>query len=358
MILHILMADYCGMCNENGKEIGHSSKVLNEYAMLLNGKGIIDAALSPCIEKNVVREDFELIISLPYNINLCSDNSIYKRIKDKIKIFINIYHVTHKKNYNIIWFYKTDFFLSLYLWLFDHGRKKTKYIGLVYQESFITPFSPIVNWIFKRGIKKLDGLIYTQKNNNLFHKNKMYMPDYYYIPEIYDSYKKMKKIDKVVCVGTMNYYKELMQLVKCFNHSNYKLEICGYFTDKSMFTSLKAIAKSNVEIVDKILTQNEYYTKIATAKYSILPYNMQQYKERTSGVLYETIFLNSIPIAPKTLLMYNQIGGVAYDSWGDLEEQITSEEGLPPNYFVEYNTESISTIQKNLFELMRRTING
>lgn len=356
--LRILMVDHNGMCNEQGIEIGHSSKVLHEYTQLIKEFGQIDAALPACIEKNANRTDFGEMIQLPYNIILGNHNGIIKRILDKIKMFININKAVHQKGYDVIWFYKVDFFLTLYLWLFDHGRKKKKYIGLICQQGFECPFKNIVNWIYRQGLKKFNGMIYTQKEDHIDHKNKMYMPDYYYIPEVYDKYRMMKKQEKVVCVGTMNYYKEILELVKCFSKTDYTLDICGHFMDQEMLHNVLETVGENIRIQNKILSEDEYYTLIGSAKYTILPYNMQQYKERTSGVLYETVFLNSIPIAPKALLAYNLISGVAYDSWEDLKKQITAKEVLPPNFSVENKMESISTIQKNLFELMRRTMNG
>ncbi len=322
--MHILMVDYNGTCNEDGEALGHSPKVLHEYAGLLNGFAAVDALLSPCVAHKTVKEDFGNIYELPYNLIQGRDNSIVKRIVDKYYLFYNLSKVFKQKDYDIIFFYKMDFFLAVYLFLlgFLKKNKKTKYVGLIYQQKFEVPFAPLVNYIYRKGIQKLDGLIHTLELNVLAHRNSMYMPDYYYVPEVYDRYKILEKQEKVVCVGTMNYYKELDKLVECFNQGTYPLEICGYFMEKEMLIRLQEKASENIQIHDRVLSQEEYYTLIGEAKYSILPYNMQQYKERTSGVLYETVFLDSIPIAPKGLLEYNHISGIAYNSWEDIEKWI------------------------------------
>ena len=322
--MHILMVDYNGTCNEEGEALGHSPKVLHEYAGLLNGFAVVDALLSPCVAEKVVKEDFKNVYKLRYNLIQGRNNSIVKRIIDKYYLFYNLSKVFRQRDYDIILFYKMDFFLAVYLFLFGLWKKNrsTKYIGLIYQQKFEVPFASLVNYIYQKGIQRLDGLIHTLELNELNHKNKMYMPDYYYVPETYDKYKKIEKQEKVVCVGTMNYYKELDKLVECFNMGTYPLEICGYFMDKEMLIRLQKKANKNIQIHDCVLSQEEYYTLIGEAKYSILPYNMQQYKERTSGVLYETVFLGSIPIAPKGLLEYNHVSGIAYDSWEELQEWI------------------------------------
>lgn len=353
--MHVLMVDYNGTCNEEGEELGHSSKVLHEYAELINTFATVNALLSPCIARKALKEDFHTISELPHNIVQGQNNSIIKRIIDKWFLFYNLSKVFAHKDNDIVFFYKTDFFFTLYflIWKTFHRKTKVKYVGLIYQQKFEVPLAPLVNYIYRKGIGHLDGLIHTVELNEFEHKNKMYMPDYYYVPALYDKYRDMQKQEKVVCVGTMNYYKELDKLVDCFNHSAYPLEICGHFMDKEMFARLKKKANENICITDSILSLEEYYTLIGSAKYSILPYNMQQYKERTSGVLYETIFLHSIPIAPKGLLEYNHIQGIAYDSWEDVKNWLADCEKSEINLFGDTNKKVIYTFEEIRGKLQR-----
>ena len=316
------MVDHNGMCNEEGNEIGHSSKVLVEYSELVVSIERIDVAASDCIVKKIDSNRFKRIYTLPYNIVLSNNHGIWKRLIDKIKLFINIHTVFKISDYDIIWFYKVDFFLTLYMFFTRWQKRKSKIIGLVYQLEFDTPFSKMINWLYKTGLTAFDGIIYTQKKSKPKIENILYMPDYYYIPQLYDRFQSLHKEEKVVCVGTMNYYKELEQLVVCFNQLNYPLNICGYFADKEILQRIRQTAKPNITIRDAILEKDEYYSLIGTAKYTILPYNMRQYKGRTSGVLYEAVFLKSIPIAPTELLVCNEIEGISYDSWEQLLHKI------------------------------------
>lgn len=75
---------------------------------------------------------------------------------------------------------------------------------------------------------------------------------------------------------------------------------------------------------------------------------MDCYKGATSGVLLESIFLKSIPVAPQKLLDYNGINGIGY---GDLEEintntfvkQLTNENNLD-KYMFDYNQKKLHSI--------------
>ena len=59
---------------------------------------------------------------------------------------------------------------------------------------------------------------------------------------------------------------------------------------------------------------------LAGAKYTVLPYDMRQYKSRTSGVLIESLFVNTTAIAPEQLLRENQIDGIGYQNIEELND--------------------------------------
>ena len=174
-----------------------------------------------------------------------------------------------------------------------------------------------LNLIFKRGLSKFDAVIYTQKNMKIPHPKVFYMPDYYYDAK-YEPYRKMPKDDKVVCLGTMNPYKELEKLVDVFNANGMKLEIAGRFLDQQRYLDLQNRAKDNVIVENVVLSEDDYYKKLAGAKYSILPYDMKVYEGRTSGVLLESIFVGTIPIAPKRLLEENEVRGIGYETLDEI----------------------------------------
>lgn len=348
----VLLIDYYGTCDIMGNPIGHSPKVLKEYAELLKGQYEVAAAVSPCLVKEA-NQELECVIPLKFN--LCAETcySLWERIKDKFKLIYNIHMVMKIENYDILWFYRTDFFLFLYFFC-KITNSKTKIIGQVYQAEYSKGIiSYFLNFIIKNGAKKFNGLIYTQKGMKKFHKNMLFIPDYYYDENKYGMYKIIKKKEKVICLGTMNPYKKLEELVKVFNKNGVTLEIRGYFYDKKRFNELNRIRKNNIFIEDAILTESDYYKLLGESKYSILPYDMNEYRARTSGILQECAFLNVIPIAPQELLDQNEIKGLGYESIYDLIDFNTFKLNVSLK-----NTEVIkeydkNRIKKNLIDFMK-----
>lgn len=315
----ILLADYYGTCDKAGNPIGHSQKVLQEYRELLKEHFSVSAAISPCL-MNGLEGEFEEVVPLKYNISADGAKTLWERITDKLKLFYNIGQVLKVKEYDIVWFYRTDFFLFFYFSL-KKKQKQIKTIGQVYQEEFVTGrISKLLTYFYKKGSLKFDGLIYTQKGMAGFHGNTLYIPDYYYDEEKYGKYKTTAKREVAVCIGTMNPYKKLEELVEAFNENGIPLEIKGYFYEKERYKKLLEMKKDNITIEDIVLSKEEYYGLLAEAKYSILPYDMDQYGCRTSGVLQESLFLNAIPIAPEKLLSENGIYGIGYEQIEELKE--------------------------------------
>lgn len=316
----IFMIDYYGMCDQNGQAVGHSPKVLKEYANLIKDNFQVGVAASPCLLKEI-GENFHDKYKLKYDISTVNEQSITKRITDKLKLFYNINTALKIDGYNIYWFYKTDFFLFLFIWLRGPDKRGKKFIAQIYQESFGNGIMrKILNRIYHKGMLKFDGIIYSQKGMTSVHPNALYIPDYYYDSSRYKKYESTEKEEKVVCLGTMNPYKKLDELVNIFNRNGYPLEIRGYFFDKDFYQSLCSRKRNNIVIEDRILSEDEYYEALAAAKYTILPYDMEQYQSRTSGVLIESMFLNTIAIAPMQLLRENQIEGIGYEKIDELSD--------------------------------------
>lgn len=315
----IVFIDYCGSCDGEGKAIGHSPKVLMEYADLLKDHYKLEAILPLCVHESVKEGTFDRITNLPYQIVEEGNRGLLKRLVDKYKLFRNIGVANRYSEQKICWYYRTDFFLFLYY--FFHRKPKGKtLICLLYQQKFAKGLlGKALNLIFKRGLSKFDAVIYTQKNMKIPHPKVFYMPDYYYDAK-YEPYRKMPKDDKVVCLGTMNPYKELEKLVDVFNANGMKLEIAGRFLDQQRYLDLQNRAKDNVIVENVVLSEDDYYKKLAGAKYSILSYDMKVYEGRTSGVLLESIFVGTIPIAPKRLLEENEVRGIGYDTLQELLE--------------------------------------
>lgn len=338
----LLLVDYYGTCDKGGKAIGHSPKVLQEYCDLIEGKYTVGAALAPCFVQ-AAGDRFCDVFKLKYDIRSYGRKGVPERVIDKLKLFYNIHQVLQIKNYDILWFFRTDFFLFFYFNLIKKSDKKI--VGLVYQEVFSKGIlGRILTYFYQKGALKFNGLIYTQKGMADFHPNTIYIPDYYYIKGKYQKYELIEKKEKVVCLGTMTPYKKLEELVDAFNSNGINLEIKGYFYDKRRFYNLLKIKKENVVIEDVILDEEEYYRTIASAAYCILPYDMDQYISRTSGVLQESIFLNTVPIAPAGLLNENGIQGIGYEKISELGTkwaEMTNKEVDNSKVLEEYNKKDI-----------------
>lgn len=316
----VLLVDYYGMCNKDGRAVGHSPKVLEEYGELLGESYAVSVAASPCLIKEA-GEIFREKYMLKYDIDSDNEMSMRKRVRDKLLLFSNIKEVLKIGGYDIFWFYKTDFFLFFFLCIHSINRQKknTRFMAQIYQASFGRGgLGVILDWIYRKGMQKFDGITYAQRKMTGMHPHMLYFPDYYYDPKKYKRYETHVKQEKAVCLGTMNTHKKLRDLIEAFRCNGYPLEIIGYFYDKNYYQDLKEDLPSNVILEDRILAEDEYYETLAGAKYTVLPYDMGQYKSRTSGVLIESLFLNTTAIAPRQLLMENQISGIGYDNVEEL----------------------------------------
>ena len=95
--------------------------------------------------------------------------------------------------------------------------------------------------------------------------------------------------------------------------------------------------------------------KISSAKYSILPYDMNQYINRTSGVLLESIYVGTIPIAPRSLLEHNKLPGIKYDSLNELLNYKWDDNDIFLNRFHEiYKKNSIELFRNGFYEMMKK----
>lgn len=324
----VLLIDYYGTCTADGREVGHSGKVLNEYKDLIKDYYEVSAALSPCLVNGLndrKTDAFRRIYTLKYNICMENLKSVTKRFKDKLKLFYNLHQAFKLKDYDIMWFYRTDFFLALYLSLFIPKKRRrvnfSKIVVQLYHNSFgENIFGRLLNHIYYAGFKKADGIISTQKGLKNLGIPYINIPDYYYDAQKYEKYRNMHKEEKAVCVGTMSPYKQVGPLADAFSKNGIPLEIRGCFYDKEQYNQLSKYAGENIVIEDAVLTEDEYYCAIAGAKYAVLPYDMGQYQSRTSGVLQECLFLNTVAVAPWQLLRENGIEGIGYNNIEELAD--------------------------------------
>lgn len=323
----ITMCNYYGMCDANSNVMGHTCKVTKEYNELLSGQYTVSLMASPCIVDALNGENFATVSRLPYDIRVDESFSLKKRIYDKIKLIRNLQECFCKTKDQILFFYQVDFFFFFYLALFYRQHSKKVYCLIFHQDFTGGSLEKLLGWFYRKALKKTDGVLYTQKGHPVEHPNTSWMPDYLYTPKRYLDYQKLKKQEKMVCLGTMNRYKQLEELVEAFSQIQYPLEIIGRFDSVERFERLKQSASGNIRIENKLLGEEEYYNIMGSAKFSILPYDMTQYQSRTSGVLLESLYVGSVPVAPGQLLRQNELPGICYESVSELKDM--DWEGIP-----------------------------
>lgn len=314
--MKILFVDHQGRCTEEGTVVGHSNKALQEYAQLLNEDKEISVAASPCVINGIECHQFQEEIKLRYNIYARPNTRLWERIANKGKEFVNIWKAMHLP-YSNIWFYNADFYLFLYFFLLGN-RGKNIYCLICYQNYDSSMKGKIKRYVYLKAFAKFKGVLHTQKSMDIVHRKCLYIPDYVYHPEIYSRYAESAKEEKVLCVGTMGASKKLEELVRVFNQLDYPLEIAGKFYDEGRFNRLVDMANANVSLQNRILSSDEYYNLLGSAKYAIMPYDAKEYLHRTSGVLLESIFCGTVPIAPRELLLENGIEGIGYIELSEL----------------------------------------
>ena len=332
----IMLVDYLGNCDENGEPVGHPLKVITESQKLLEAFRVYTVTTANMLKSIPTNRAIILKYAIsPFQIGIRKIEKILGRYRNIRRIF----RMSGRKK---IWFCNTDFFLYVYL-CFYHKKNQLCY-ATMYQNGYQNEsHGAVKNYFYKRGRKKIVKEFVSYRNAE--RENCIFVPDYIYLPEKYDKYKKLEKEEKAVCLGTMNSGKELEQLVRVFNRLNYPLEITGFFQDVHEYEYLLKIKDMHISVNNCYLSEDEYLKKMACAKFSVLPYNMEQYKERTSGVVLESVFLNTIPIAPQSLLEQMHVSGIGYEKIDGLNEFWTDNE-LNESLQREYNSLVETVYQK------------
>lgn len=309
----MLISEYLNYVNESGEPLGHGKKVLNEVIELVQNKYTVSCAASEAYKPNEFRGRYKKLNSIP---NRIGSTELNKRI------FANIRETLRDTDENVLWFTNVEWRLLAYLGI-KPVRKSiviTVYRDILSDiENGKSKLKRMKALLIKKGLKKVKLVIVTNPNLRI-HDNQIYLPDYYY-GEKYAALRNIEKKERILCVGSMRKSKDLRGVVKNFNDTDIPVWIVGNFEDKAELAHLKASAGKNFHIEDRVLEYDEYYRMIAESRFTIMPYDMNFYKDATSGILLETMFLNSIPIAPQRLLTYNSVDGIGYMNISDLPKK-------------------------------------
>jgi len=314
------LIDYIGQSNDRGEPVGHSLKTLKETVELFDNSKKVELI----VPQNYEAELSDRKITVPFFLKYYSSINI-KRFSNRVagirgktsnllKIFKNIKE-------GILWFVHPDFLLFVFLFFFFFFIKN-KIVITMYMEGYNpgnTLKERIKNFFFERTIKRIDLIIKNSSKINVS-KREIFCPDYLYKEERYKPFLNKKK-DHVLCTGVMNQAKDVTALVRAWSgfKNNLTLKISGFFADKDLYKEIKKYESDRIEINDLYLTKDDYYRNIAGARFTLLSYKKSKYLKRTSGILLESIFLDTPVIAPRFLLEYTDLPGIGYDRLEDVE---------------------------------------
>lgn len=301
----VSMIDYIGCYSKSSGPVGHSLKVINDYIRYfrdnLEMEVLAPKEYLPCIKTSEG-------VALPQYIDAeRSGKSVWQNIKEMLQSFMNIRHALKNASNEIVWFYNVNQFLFMYLLLFGLHHKKV--IVTLFAREYPKAYH---NFCLRKILPKLKLVVSSNPGFDMEKCSSIYMPDYLYDADIYDKYCADQKEKKIVCVGTMNPSKRILELVSAFREKKICLEIYGLFYDQRYYEQVLESCTENIKIENRYLDYEEYLGILGSSQYCVLPYSMEAYENFTSGVLLECIYMKTIPITDVQLLNRMGINGVGY----------------------------------------------
>lgn len=307
----VSMTDYIGCYSMSSGPVGHSLKVINDYIRYFHDNLEIEV-LAPEGYLPYIKASKKL--ALPkYTDAERSGKGAWQNIKEMLQSFKNINYALKNASSEIVWFYNVDQFLFMYLFFFGfHGKKL---IITLFAREYPKAYH---NFCMRKVLPKIGLVISSNPEFAAERCRSIYMPDYLYDADIYDKYCENKKEKRIVCVGTMNASKRILELVSAFRENNIPLEIYGLFYDQQYYQQVLEKCTENIKIENRYLDYEEYLEVLGSSQYCVLPYNMEAYGNFTSGVLLECMYLKTIPITDARLLSRMCINGMGYQTIEEL----------------------------------------
>lgn len=348
------MVEYQGRCDAEGKAVGHAPKVLQEYLQMICNDCEVSVFAPKVILKELPREEWKnggasQVKVLPCHIVMKGKTPFLEKITNKLHMFTNIRNALKHTDADILWFFNVEYYLMLYLFL--HKKPKQKIVCTLFLDGYHADahagskarfVAGVKQWVFEQAQKKIDLIISTGKQFTFPNCRWEYIPDYYDKKGLYEPYRSRKssgagKEERAVCLGTMGNGKQLEEMVKTFARIGYPLTVAGRFYDQERVKALQTIAgqgNGKIEILDRYLSQEEYLSLLAGAKYTVLPYSPLNYATQTSGVMQEAVFVDTVPVTYRAILEGNDVLGVGFESWEELSQDLLMQDLT--KYWTEY----------------------
>lgn len=351
----IFVAEYKNFVSSDGIPVGHGKKAFLEIQTILADLGFdVEGVSSKEYSQidgnsNVIQEKQHAIL----NSTLHNKNNPINEFR---YLFKNIKTLFTETGNSPVWFTNVDDVLFIYLAM---KRVNSPIIVTAYRDVSLVNGSKLKHkfkkWLLLRGINKVSLFVVTNPNLHIY-KNQIFLPDYFYTKE-YEKYLVETKEQQILCIGEMRGAKDIKGVVNHFKGTETRIVLAGLFSDVDLLNWVQDNKTDNIVLINRILPYDEYYELIAKSLFVILPYDMRVYNSSTSGVLLDTIFLDSIPIAPRQLLKANNVQGIEYDKLQDLPLTINALIQRSGNVHNNKDIYSVDNMKKTLYETIIEFVN-
>lgn len=305
----LVVADYLGNSNHEGVPSGHVLKILREAEKVLAGEQEIVYIVTENYKEYLPELNIHHYVR--YMDHSCSG---LKKVLQRIAKITNIISIL--RTGNRIWFINIDFWFYLTLVFIPTIGKKlyaTNYVDYYVGNNWTSKLKLLV---YKKGNAKLKCEFTTAQC--LHQRNQVYIPDYYFDEPVYNGYIKLDKKKQILFCGGISRAKDVEGLVRAFGQNGQPLKIEGQFESLALYEHICGRATSNIQISNKRLSDEEYYSGVGESKFIVLPYKRENYFGRSSGVILEAVFMDAVVIAPDFLLNELGIDGILYSNINEL----------------------------------------
>lgn len=340
------------------KPLGHSCYLFRNYSRVL--KRCFEVTIAASREYCDSLQDLDLkFLVLPFASSHPAKCKI-SRWRNLVKAMINSLYVSMYR-YKVILIQDPNSLLPVVPIVLLTRRKK---VFIIFYTDVINRGSALSRYFKKKLVRilapRISGVISGSKMVvdafKSFGIRAFLVPDYLPPDDYNGNFKSFseRKIDFTV-LGTMTEGKDLEDVVKTFNATNYKVIIAGRFDDKNRYLRLKKSASSNIKMFDKYLDYDIYIRLLRNSKYIVLPYSKDT--DKSSGVLYDALYAGT-PVVYKgnvlrDIIVENKLGIVYNTSLKEvkIEQLINQDTYLEFLRNIESYVEKLSGFCKDLCNL-------
>lgn len=276
----VIIADIASIKKGN-VNFGHYGKVAKMYSKMLGEQYDVTIAGGP-VYQSIFRE--EQLILLPYEVDVENLNKRKEVFLFKLRSIWNGIRLFQREKKAVVICQPYSFISWAVALLF--ASRKTR----IYLIEYKNELNKKVNAFSYKFIKnKISGIICPNEA-----VGKAYQVPYLVVPDyIYDSEQSIRHIQDSKydfgMVGIMSDGKDVDDVINNFRNTEYSVVIAGYFQNDNMYKKCMERKTDNITVINKYLSNEEYNSIFDSIKYVLLPYK-ENYKEASSGVIYDVLF--------------------------------------------------------------------